>query len=70
MDSEKEWYKSTVLKFRNLNNKEKEKVQEILVGYRNYDTDGSKTDDDGDRFFGWGDQYDCWISVSDIRVQK
>jgi|APCry1669190327_1035288.scaffolds.fasta_scaffold133114_1 hypothetical protein len=70
MDSEKEWYKSTVLKFRSLNNKDKEKVQEMYVGYRNYDPEGSKTDDDGETYFGWSDSYDSWISLSDIRVQK
>lgn len=70
MDNEREWYKSTVLKFRYQNNRDKEKVQEIFVGYRNYHPEGSKTDEDGEKYFGWSEKYDNWIPISDIRVQK
>ena len=70
MDNEKDWYKSIVLKFRMQTNRDDEKVQEILVGFRNYHQEGSKTDDDGNKFFGWSDRYDSWVSTGDIRVQK
>ncbi len=70
MDNEKDWYKSIVLKFRMQTNRDNEKVQEIFVGYRHFHPEGSKTDDDGNKFFGWSDRYDNWISSGDIRVQK
>lgn len=42
----------------------------MYVGFRHFHPEGSKTDDDGNRYFGWSDKYDSWISTGDIRVQR
>ena len=70
MDNERDWYKSTVLQTRSAINDKGVEVKEIFVGFRYYDKDGSKQEDDGRKFFGWSERYDEWYSSGDIQVQR
>jgi len=70
MDDEKDWYKSTVMGTRTNKNIYGEEVREIYVAFRTYDDEGSKTDDQGNRFFGWSERYDAWYGVTDAQVQR
>lgn len=70
MDDEKDWYKSTVLDTRIINNSEGEQIKQIYVGFRIYDEEGSKDDEDGRKFFGWSNKYDSWYSVTETTVQR
>jgi hypothetical protein len=60
MDSEREWYKCTILETRLSQNPDGEAVPEVHVAFRTYDEEGSKTDEGGKRFFGWSEKYDAW----------
>lgn len=64
IDHEKDWYKSTVLETRISRNPDGEEVREVYVGFRTYDEEGSKTDDEGRKFFGWSEKYDEWLGVT------
>jgi len=68
LDEEKDWYKSTVLKTRVGTNQQGEEIQEIYVGFRTYEEEGSKEDDSGKKFFGWSEKYDTWYGVTDVQV--
>ena len=70
MDDEKDWYKSTVMAIRSTCNADGDEVPEIYVGFRTFDEEGSKTDDEGRKFFGWSDRYDAWLAVTDVQVQR
>lgn len=65
MDDEKDWYKSTITKSRTSENSDGEAVQQIYVAFRTFDEEGSKTDDEGRKFFGWSERYDAWYGVTD-----
>ena len=64
-DDEKDWYKSTVAGTRTSRNVDGEEVPEIYVAFRTYHEEGSKTDEEGRRFFGWSERYDAWYGVTD-----
>ena len=66
MDEEKEWYKSTVLAKRLITNTDGDVVPEIQVGFRTFDPEGSKTDEDGRTYFGWSERFDAWHGVTDV----
>ncbi len=68
MDSEKEWYKSTVLTTRYTQNPNGDFIKEVYVGFRTFDEEGSKTDDRGRKFFGWSEKYDEWFCVTDPQI--
>jgi len=68
LDDEKDWYKSTILDTRMVKNVEGTEIKEIYVGFRTYEEEGSKEDDDGRKFFGWSSKYDTWYSVTDLAV--
>jgi len=70
MDNEKDWYKSTVLATRWSKNPDGEDIKEVCIGFRVYDEEGSKTDDENRRFFGWSEKYDEWFAVTEIQVQR
>lgn len=69
MDTISVWYQSTVLgiEFEEINGK---MVRRALVGFRRYESDGPKTDDDGRHYNGWSDKYDEWINPYSLRIQK
>ena len=65
IDDEKQWLKSTVLQTRITNNADGEPIPEVLVGYRTFDENGPRPDEDrGMNFFGWSKKYDVWIAVT------
>lgn len=68
LDEEKDWYKSTIIGQRIIMNEHGEKVPELFVGFRTYDEEGSKEDEQGQKFFGWSDRYDVWFAVTDVQV--
>ena len=70
MDNEKDWYKSTILQTRWTKNSDGEDIKEALVAFRIYDDEGSKTDEENRRFFGWSEKYDDWIPVTSILIQR
>lgn len=63
LDSEGVWYRSTALDTRTHKYDGKE-YKEVYVGYRVYEKEGHKTDDDGRRFVGWSNKYDDWKSAT------
>lgn len=65
MDDEKDWYKSTISGTRTSQNADGEVIPEIYVAFRTHDEEGSKTDEEGRRFFGWSERYDAWYGVTD-----
>lgn len=70
MDDEKDWYKATILATRSSENADGQAIPEIHVGFRTFEEEGSKTDDDGRKFFGWSERYDAWYGVTDPQVQR
>jgi hypothetical protein len=68
MDDELDWYKSTVLDTRVVSNQEGQQFKQIYVGYRIYDEEGSKEDEDNRKFFGWSNKYDSWCNVTEPTV--
>jgi hypothetical protein len=70
MDDEKDWYKSTVNGARVTTNPDGEQVPEIYVAFRTYDDEGSKTDEEGNKYYGWSERYDAWCGVADVQVQR
>ena len=72
MDQEKDWFKSTVIDHRIEANEDGEPIPIMTVGFRNYDEEGTKWDEDDDkkRFFGWSKIYDETFSVTDPKVQR
>ncbi len=67
------WYLSTVL-----NTKTKPRggpsyelvLDKVFVGYRYYTPNGTKRDGQGGFYEGWSSQYDEWISVNSLRIQR
>jgi len=70
LDSENIWYQSTALDFRQNTIGQDEVLQEIYVGYRIYDDEGSKNDDDGRKYIGWSNRYDEWKSINCATIQR
>jgi hypothetical protein len=68
MDSLGVWYRSTVLSMRNQTIIDGRDHKEIYVGYRVYEKEGHKTDDDGRKYIGWSNKYDDWISITSPMV--
>lgn len=56
------WYASTVLQIQQ-REYQGTKLEMAYIGYRVNHPDGDKTDDDGNKFFGWEDKYDDWVPV-------
>lgn len=67
-DTSNVWYNSTVL---DINTEEIDgmEVKSVLVGYRVFDEDGDKIDQEGRRFSGWSSRYDEWLTVTNPRIQ-
>ena len=67
------WYLSTVL-----NVKMKPKggpsydfiLDKAFIGYRFYTPNGTKRDTQGNFYEGWSAQYDEWVSVNSLRIQR
>lgn len=61
-DSTGFWYASTVMQIQ-----EREfqgaKLEMAYIGYRVLHPDGDKTDDQGNKFYGWEDKYDDWVPL-------
>lgn len=75
LDSEGVWYKSTCLDARTVNayshNENKAiEIQEIYVGFRVYEEEGHKIDDDGRKYTGWSNKYDEWMTRTSPTVQR
>jgi len=70
MDQEKDWFKSTVIDHKLEANEEGEAVPIITVGFRTYDEEGTKWDEDDEKkkFFGWSKIYDESFSITDPKV--
>ena len=73
VDSEVVWYKSTCLDNRAMSvpqidpeshNDKLIRSVEALVGFRIYEDEGHKVDDDGRKFTGWSNKYDDWVTVT------
>ena len=71
MDKEKCWYKSTILRTRQTANPEGEIIHEVFIGYRTFDEQGNKIDEETKkRYFGWSEKYDIWMAVTDPLIQR
>ena len=72
MDEEMEWLKSTVIRHEFYANGEGESIPLITVGFRTYEAEGNKCDEDDSnkKFYGWTSKCDRSYSVTDPRVQK
>lgn len=67
IDSENIWYRSTVLDIRT---QKDGTCKEAYVGFRVYEEEGHKTDDDGRRYTGWSNKYDEWKPVICPTLQR
>lgn len=68
-DLEGQWHNSTVLEKRFLSNSNGTQTIEINVGFRVYEHNGSKFDENG-CYRGWSNRYDEWISVQSPRIAQ
>ena len=68
-DLEGQWYNSTVLERRIINNSNGTHSIEVNVGFRVYDPTGNKYDEIG-VYRGWSSRYDEWINVQSPRVTQ
>lgn len=68
-DSESLWYNSTVLDKRAIPNDNNSLTLEVLIGFRVYELDGSKSDESG-HYRGWSSKYDEWISAQSPRLAR
>ncbi len=66
-DTQGHWFLGTVMKIREDG---WEAGKDALVGYRVYMPEGTKKDGSGRRHEGWSEQYDEWIPVNSIRLQR
>lgn len=70
IDSEGTWYISTILAVRDVG-EAGSKVREAYIGYRYYDPEGHKVDDDTkQKYVGWSNKYDIWLPVVSPQIQK
>jgi len=67
-DTSHVWYNATVLQEREFTIDEDKPIKEIYIGYRTYDENGDRVDQEGRRFFGWSSKYDEWLTVTNPRV--
>lgn len=79
MDSEATWYKSTCFSTRMQTTTQIDpdshedkpiKSHEVYIGFRIYEEEGHKVDDDGKKYTGWSSKYDEWITVTSPTIQK
>lgn len=68
-DIEGQWHNSTVLEKRFLSNSNGSQTVEINVGFRVYESNGTKYDENGP-YRGWSTRYDEWLSVQSPRVAQ
>ena len=68
-DLEGQWHNSTVLEKRFLSNSNGSQTIEINVGFRVYESNGTKYDENGP-YRGWSTRYDEWVSVQSPRIAK
>ena len=69
------WYNSTILSLTNHNEPAAGSTPEknypmAYIGYRVFNEDGKKIDDDGRRFAGWSKKYDEPIPLYSPRIAK
>lgn len=70
IDTEGTWYISTVLALRDVG-EAGSKVREAFIGYRYYDPEGTKLDEDGrSKYIGWSNKYDYWIPIVSPQIQR
>lgn len=72
-DKAKVWYASTILKFDDAHNTEKQELRSwkmIKVGFRLYREDAQKTDDNGKKYEGWSSRFDEWVPLWSPKVGK
>ena len=43
---------------------------EAYIGFRIYEKEGHKTDEDGRPYTGWSNKYDEWVSVTSPTIQR
>lgn len=65
LDTQHKWYLGTVLDTR----VKPDGIKEVYIGYRFYAPDGTKTDENNERYEGWSNQYDVWINQYSISIQ-
>lgn len=71
MDNDKEFFKSTVISHKIQNNHEGEPIPIITVGFRTFEEEGNKDDEETHKkFFGWSAKYDEVFSVTDPQIQR
>ncbi|CDW89068.1 ubiquitin carboxyl-terminal hydrolase family protein [Stylonychia lemnae] len=68
-DSTKKWYQSQV-QYRETVKDEDREVHRLRIGFRIYHPEGSKTDDDQRKYFGWSEKFDETIPAYSPRIQK
>ena len=63
-DDYRSWYWSTILDTRI----DKNQCEQVLVGYRIYEAEGRKVDEDNNNYTGWGVKFDEWLSRTDPKI--
>jgi hypothetical protein len=68
IDSEGNWYRSTVLDTRERIEEEvmgPRRIKEAYIGYRYYEEEGHKIDEETkEKYTGWSSKYDIWLPVT------
>jgi len=81
LDTEAIWYRSTVMKTRDLTmsqngeqiqvlNYRGDPIKQVFVAFRYYHDEGHKEDTEGGHFTGWTNKYDDWYNVSSPLIQR
>lgn len=69
-DKAKVWYASTILDFKDHTDPDGRSWTMVLIGFRLYHSEGTKTDEDGNKFDGWSARFDEWISLWSPKIAK
>ena len=69
-DKAKVWYASTILEFREHTEPDGRSWMLTLIGFRVYNPNGAKTDDEGKKFDGWSQRFDEWVPLWSPKVAK
>lgn len=68
-DTMQNWYQATILNRREIK-VGNELIKEVQVGFRFYNENGLRIDQNGRKFTGWSSNYDEWINLYSIRIQR
>ena len=64
------WFPSIILGFKDHMEPNGRLWQNALIGFRYFDPNGSRTDQEGNRYFGWSESEDEYIPLWNSRIAK